>query len=882
MGWWQRLVCRQRQERQLDDELRFHFDQQVADYVRGGMSEDEARRRTRLEFGGVDQVKDNCRDARGTVWLENMLRDFRFAMRSLRKSPGFAAAAVCTLALGIGANTAIFSLINALLLRELPVWQPERLVQLSVVRGNDNMPFSYPMFRELERGQRVFSGLIGWSPSSMSNVEVNGVLSQAAVSSVMGNYYSDLGTLPLMGRLIGPDDADPRAATVSPVAVLGYEFWQRRFGGASDVVGRQLRIERQSYTIIGVTRKWFSGLTTGQPPEVTVPMRSTDSRAQLWVCITGRLKEGVAIRQARAQLESFWPAVLLATVPTNAPGLRRQTFLSMRLDLAPVATGVARELRAKFTRPLYVLLGMVGLILLVACVNLANLMLARTEARRHEMSLRVALGASRWTVARQVLAESLVLSLSGALLGLAFARFGSGLLVTLITEGFPTPITLDLRPDWRVISLTATVAILTAILFGLVPAWFCWREDPASALQRGSRRFSGAGKWANGLMVTQVALSLVLLIGAGLLVRSLRNLLSMDSGFEGRVLHVSLSARPGGYGTLDVNAYHQQLVDQISGVHGVLSVGFSNYPGAGRSGWQELVSTMALASNPDAGVMGCAVLVSPGFLRTLGISLALGRDFEWTDNARHPRVAVVSSGLADRLFPAGNALGQLIRFGFMPEFQDLEIVGIARTARLFDLKDRTQPIIYLPYLQHPGWIGPGSVFVRTRAAADAMAGIVARQIESFGKEYPLSAKTIEQEVSQSLALDRAVALLSSFFGFLALLLASIGLYGLTSYTVARHTREIGIRTALGAEPGTVLLGVLREALLLALAGIALGIPCALGASRLIGSMLFGVSPGDLPTILFVSLLLLVMALLASYLPARRASHVDPTRALRVE
>jgi predicted permease len=597
--------------------------------------------------------------------------------------------------------------------------------------------------------------------------------------------------------------------------------------------------------------------------------------------ITGRLKPGIAIEQARAQLQSLWPAVLLATVSTDAPGLRRQTFFSMGLDVAPAATGVARELRAAFTRPLYVLLGIVGLILMVACVNLANLMLARAAARSHEMSVRVALGASRWAVTRQLLTESLALSASGAILGLAFAGFGSRLLVRLLAGGPLTPIALDLRPDWRVLSLTAAIAIVTGVLFGFVPAWRAAHEDPAFAIRANSRGLAGTGRWARALMVAQVALSIVLLLSAGLLVRSFRNLCVIDLGFDARVLQVRLSPRPGGYGVLNVNEYHRQLIDSVSALPGVLSVGFSDFAGAGQREWPEAVSATSAASSPDGGVMSSSVMVSPGFLRTLGIGLTLGRDFEWTDDASHPPVAIVSSGLAERLFPAGSAIGQAIRLGFMPEFQKLRIIGIAKTARLFDLRDRNQRVVYIPYFQHAGWAAQGSVFLRTQAPV-AMARIVGHEIESFGHEYPLQAQTVEEEASQSLARDRAVAMISGFFGVLALLLALIGLYGLASYSVAHRTREIGIRTALGAGPAGVRWGVLRDELTLALAGIALGIPCALGASRLVASLLFGVSADDLPTLLAVSLLLLAAALLAGYLPARRASRIDPMVALRTE
>lgn len=553
---------------------------------------------------------------------------------------------------------------------------------------------------------------------------------------VTGNYYSELGVVPLLGRLIAPGDM------TSPVAVLGYEFWQRRFGGASNVLGKQIRIQGQAFTIIGITRKWFTGMTPGSPPEVTVPIKSNDSRALLWVNITAR--DGVSIGQARAQLQALWPAVQVVTCPTETPGLRRRSFFSMRLDVAPAASGVARGLRAQFTRPLYLLMGIVGLILLLACVNLANLMLARAAARSHELSVRVALG-------------------------------------------------------------------------------------------------------------------------AGLLVRSFRNLCTVETGFEERVLEVILNARPGGYRNLDLYSYRHQLIERTSGLPGVASVAFAAY-----------------ALSPDSGVMADSLAVSPGFLRTLGIRLVLGRDLDWTDDERHARVAIISSSLAAWIFPGGNAIGQRIRFGFMPEFQDLEVVGVASTARLFDPRDSVARVIYLPCLQYSTWFERPNLFLRAPNAPEAIARSVGHEIEALGHEYPLRFRTLGQAASEALATERAIALLSGFFALLALLLASIGLYGLASYTVARHSREIGIRTALGAQPAAVRWGVLRGTLALALAGIALGIPCALAISRFIAAMLFGISPTDAPTIAFVCLLLLAVAFLASYPPARRASRIDPMAALRTE
>ncbi len=800
----------------------------------------------------------------------------RYAVRALGRKPGFTAAAVLSLALGIGANTAIFSLINALMLRELPVREPERLVEISALRSERKVPLSYPMFRELERHQRVFSALIGWTPGALLSVDVNGAFAQATVDEVSGGYYAELGVVPLMGRLIGPGDER------SPVAVLGYQYWQRRFGGASGVIGRPINIEGRPHTIIGVTRKWFTGMTTGQAPEVTVPMQASDNRALLRVWATGRLQGGVTLAQARAQLASFWPDLLLATVSTETPGLRRQAFLSMKLDVEPAATGIARDLRAQFRRPLYVLLGIVGLILLVACVNVANLMLARAEARSHEMSVRVALGAGRWAIVRQVLAESLTLALAGALAGGAFAFWGSRLLVAGMTEGYLTPVALDLRPDWRVLLFTAGVAVLSGVLFGLAPAWRAARQDPAAVLQHNARSLGGAaGRLGRALMVVQVALSLVLLMGAGLLARSFERLVNFDRGFEENVLQVNLYPKPGALERMDTLAYRRQLLERLASAPGVHSAAFSDLPGPGLGGWQEAVSAAASVAGPNTGVMATMFVVSPGFFRTLGVRLLRGRDFDWRDDEGRPLGAIVSSDLAVRLAPAGDIIGRRIRFGVMPEYQNLEVVGVVSRARLVDLHDAASPVVWLAYSQYPQRSAV-NLFLRVGTNPEAAARTSQREIEAAGREYVVQSKTIAHGIGEALAGDRVIAMLSGFFAALALLLASVGLYGLTSYTVTRRTREIGIRAALGARPADVRRTILREALKLVLAGIAIGIPCALGATRLIAGMLFGVSPADAATLAGVALLLSAVTALASWVPALRASRIDPMAALRTE
>lgn len=824
--------------------------------------------------------------------MRQLWQNVRYSLRALRKNPGFTTVAVLSLALGIGANVAIFTLINALLLRDLPVPHPERLIELSLVREGHKIPFSYPMLRELDRGQRVFSGFVGWADSAASNIEVNGVFAHSNVLAVTSNFYSELGVAPLLGRLLTSEDVNPHAGSTFQVAVIGYEFWQRRFGGAPDVVGKQVRIEGQLFTIVGITRKWFTGLTPGEPPEVTIPITAfpltrslaggntftLDDRSLLWVRISGRLKDGLTIDQARTQLQSFWPEILLATASTESPGLRRQTFLSMGLDLSPVRTGFAKDLRAQFSRPLYVLAGIVGLILLVTCVNLANLMLARAAARSQEMSVRVALGASRWDLGGQVLTESLLLSLGGALLGLALSYWGSRVLVAFMTDG---SVSFDLRPDMRVLSIALFIGVLTGVLFGLAPTWHSSRQDPATVLQQGTRSLAGgAGKMGKALIVTQVALSLVLLLGAGLLVGSFQKLRSLNLGFEkDNLLEVALNPKPGGYQNLDINNYHKQVIERISNIPGVRSVSFSYISIPSPQGQQEPQKVSDISEDPNTGfhVMANEVSIWPGFFNTLGIPLLSGSDFQLTDDGKRPHLAIVSKSLAEGLFVKGDAIGKHIRLGFMPDSQDLEIVGVAGDARLLDLHDAAPPIVYLqsPVL----W---GDLYVRTKGDPEFLAKTIGLEIDSLGHEYSSRMTTVDQMVNRVLVNERVIALLSGLFAALALLLASIGLYGLMSYGVTRRTREIGVRVALGAQQGSVRWMILSETLTLTLLGIAIGIPSGLAASRLIASMLFGLSPSDLPTIVIACLLLLAVAFVAGYLPARRASSIDPILALRTE
>jgi predicted permease len=828
--------------------------------------------------------------------MKILWKDFRYAIRGLRKNPGFAAVAILSLALGIGANSAIFTLIDALLLRDLPVRQPKSLVQVSLIRLGDKFPFSYAMFRELERNQHVLTGLVGvdlgaqWHAGKMFNAEVDGVLSQNHVLLVTDNFYSELGVVPHLGRLLLPGDDVLGSGATSQVAVISYEFWQLHLGGVADVLGKQIRVEGHPFTIVGVTQKWFTGLTRGEPPEITLPISaapliedgnfSLERGGAYWLFIIGRLKEGVSIEQAQAQLQSLWPGVLHATADA-LQGARLQIYLSMSLEVSSAAVGVNEDLRSQFKRPLSVLICLSGLTFLVACVNMANLLVARAAARSHELSIRVVMGASRWSLVRQGLTESLVLSLIGALLGLGFAYGACRLLVFLIMEGNYKPISLDLSPDLRMLFVTAFLAILAGILIGMAPGRRSSQLDPGAVLQRSADGLARTtGKLNRFLVITQVALSLVMVTSAGLLAKSLKKLQSSDLGFQmENVLEVSLYPRPGAYQKLDLNSYHNQLLEHVSSIPGVLSAGYSNNSMAGgqEDGWQDDVSPESGDPTRTVNVRAYGTMVSPGFFRTLGIPLVRGRDFDQTDDARHPSVAIVSSSLAERLFPNGSAIGKRIR---MVLNRNVEIVGVAGNARIFDLRDAAAPAIFFSYLQiPPAW---GGLVVRTKESPEKLARTVGQEIESLGREYPFWTGTIAEVMSKRLAKERVIAMLSGFFGILSLLLASIGVYGLISHRVTRRKREMGMRAALGAQRHHLFWLVLKEALALTLFGIAIGIPSTLAAARFLASMLLELTPPDFPTIVGVSLLLLIVAMLAGYVPARRASALDPMDALRTE
>src|ERR1700730_8562283 len=789
-------------------------------------------------------------------FVRDLFLDVRYGARVLRKNAAFTIVAITSLALAIGANTAIFSLLNSLALRDLPVPRPEQLVRFGAQSGEE--PFvalSLPLFEELTYGQKVFSSTFGWWGDNLFTAEIDGALTRNDIWAVTGNFYSELGATPELGRLIGPEDDDLKAAAPTPVAVLADNFWKRHYGGDPNVVGKVLKIEGAAFTIIGVTRPEFTGISAERPPEVTVPLTAGplllgDSDAQkhlrradaFLLEAAGRLKPDARFEEARVQLESIWPAVRDSLTPPTLAPAERSRFLALHMKVEPVEKG-ASVLRKQFTKPLYVLLTISGLVLLVACVNLATLTLSRAAARSHEIAVRIALGASSTRLVRQILTESIMLSAAGTVAGFLLAYWWSRTLADFILgQFFNAPAQLNLTPDLRVLVSTAAVAILTGVLFGLAPAWRATREDPNVALQRNGQKFSRSpGGRGRSLIIIQVALSLVLLAAAGLFIRTLEKLQTIEPGYQAQgVLDASLYPKPGGYKNLDWVSYYQELTTRVSRLPGVESAGIAKMS-LGWRAWKENVRTSEAS---DATAKVNLALVMPGFFHTLGIYPERGRILTWRDDDKAPRVAVVSESVAKQLFAGHEAIGQRLEITTEPTWQKVEIVGIVSDASLYDIRENAPPTVYLPTTQYGEFMGWSQMMLRTKAAPAAMANAVRQTVDSLGHEYVAKTHMVVETIDRSILRERLFAILSGFFGVLALLLAGVCLYGLMAYNVTQRTQEIGVRMALGAARRDVLLMILRETLGMTGVGLALGLVGALITSQFVANLLYGGTAKD--------------------------------------
>jgi predicted permease len=900
MRWYSRLFRKGLAERQLDAELRFHLDQQIADYVAGGMSPEEARRRARLEFGGLDQVKEECREASRTSVMETLIQDVRYGLRVLMRNPGVTTVVLLSLALGIGANTAIFSLLNAIVLKALPVQHAEELIQFSETYpdGQENSWMSYPYFQRIRERSRTLSGVFAFTGLSRLNVGFEGKADLASGQLATGGYFSTLGLTPAAGRFFTDEDDKARRA----VAVIGYGFWQRRFAGDPSVVGKTITLNHVPFTLIGVTQAPFFGLQVGDSPDITVPMMllgqlqpgppDWNGAFDSWLEIMGRLKPGVTRQQAQAEFDVMHHQFLTDFAPTF--GGPRQFMARMlhnsRLNVKPGAKGSEWGLRHDSLLPLQILMAMVVLVLLIACANVANLLLARATARQKEIAVRLAIGAGRRRLVRQLLTESVLLAAIAGVLGFLVASWGSHLLLRMVSTR-DSPLLVDLTPDFRVLAFTAFVSLLTGVLFGLAPALRATRVDLTPALKEGRGQAGGEGRrhalsLDRILVAAQIALSLVLLVGAGLFVRSLQKLWAIDPGYDRKnVLMFSLDPRLAGYkesGKL-ANLY-RQVLDDLRILPGVRSASLSLVrPVDDEVYWVNVVEAVDGRKLPeDQGIRVAVNRLGPGYFATLGTPMLLGREFGPEDNERRPKVAVISEILARQCFGNENPIGRRIADH---DDGEVQIVGVVRDSRYGGVRDMPRSVLYMPFFQaNLAEAFFSTTFeVRYSGALSTVLDEVRRQVRAIDPNLPLfRVKTLEVQTQESFAKERLIATLSTFFGLLAVLLACIGLYGTVAYGVARRTGEIGVRMALGATQRDVLWIVLRETLALIAIGVVVGLPCSVGASRLLASQLYGVKPTDALTLAVGTLLFAGIAVFAGYVPARRASRVDPIVALRYE
>jgi len=878
------LFQRDQVEQELDDELRDHLQRRLEADIARGMTADEARCAAMRAMGGVEQRKEECRDMRGTQLVDQFRQDIGYAWRSLVKSPGFASVTLLSLALGIGANTAIFSLINAVLMRPLPgVAEPDRLVRLT------NGSFSYAKFEAL-KAHGIFANTVALNDDRLP-AEIDGSLQSTQALLVSGDYFPALGVMALLGRTISPEDD----RTQAPVAVLSHGFWTRAFSADRSVLGRSIRIGGLPVTIIGVTPPAFTGVHVGVAIDVTVPVTTMprlrpeqadilSRRSAHWLQIMGILAPGQSLEQADARLQVVWPQILTDTAPPDTP--RDSGFFRHRTELLPAANGFS-ALRSRYASPLFVLMGLVALVLLVACANVANLLLARGAARQREFAVRLATGAGRGRLVRQLLTESVVLATIAGLLGIVFAVGSTQVLVSSISSG-TNPVFLDLRPDARLLAFTVGVTFLTAFVFGFVPALRTTRIDLAPSLKESSRAFSGAGgRLRKTLVVSQVALAMLLAVGAGLFLNSFRHLLAVDTGFDAtNVILVRANAVGAGHRGPRANQFFDTLLDRVKSVSAVQSTAMSWAPpvsqGFGNNG---TVSIAGRAGRPGEDPVVWSNFVSPGYFETIRQRLLAGRDFTDRDRRGAPRVAIINHSMAGYFFGDESPIGRLIApWDGNTSPPDCEIVGVVEDAAHFDLKEPPKRVLYVPYDQGPDFLqGENMVLaVRSASAPAVVVGQIRELVSQMDKNVLLESETLETHVSSSIARERLLALLSGFLGMLSLLLVAIGLYGVMAYSVTRRTGEIGIRLALGARPVTVLSMVLRESSVLVLAGVAIGVLAALALSRVVATLLFGVSARDAAAFAGAVGIMSVVALLATILPARRAAQVDPTVALRYE
>jgi len=871
MSWWRRTS----RESDLQREIESHLEAEAAEQIENGLAGPHARHAARRLFGNIALVQEDTRAMWGWGSVERLLQDVRYALRLLRKSSAFTVTAVLSLAVGIGMNTAMFTLLDAVLLRNLPVDSPEDLV-LMAERAGPRQVFSFasPAFRALAESSAL-TGLAAFRPWRFRTT-THGESQLANGQLVTGNYFSLLGVRAAIGRTLTPQD--DRAAGASPVAVLSYGYWQRAFAANRSVVGQTIELQGHPFTIVGVTDPKFSGLEPGKDVDITVPLTMqpvvmpgttllTSSSAR-WLRLIGRRRPQVSLAQAQANLAVLWTQL-------DAASPKRRGAYDSNLEVLPGGQGLY-DLRREFALPLRVLMGAIALVLLIACANLASLLLARATARRQEIGLRISLGATRGRLLRQLLTESLLLAAIGGACGVLLAWWGAPLLIDLMSRG-RTPIVLELSLHTRTLIFTAAVSLATGLLFGIAPAL----RAISAAGMHGARLVPGKpGHWAATLMVAQVSLCLVVLTCAGLLVGSLRKLREVDPGFRAdHVLLMSIRPATSGYDAPRTVQLYGDLYQRFSALPGVQSVTLSMDTPLGGVSYTSGASLPGSSGSPADSMQVNVNSIGPRFFETMRTPLLTGRDVSLRDDGRAPQVAVIGESVARGLFPGRSPLGQRIAIGE----ESMEIVGVVKDTRYQSLREPAQPMVYRPYLQMRGTWEELFFGIRTTGDPEKIVSLVGRELRATAPNVPVfSLSTLEERVDATLTQERMVSALSTWFGAFALLLPAIGLYGRLAYAVVERTREIGIRLALGAERTVVMWTILRQVLALVSIGIAIGLPLSMVSARAIQTLLFGLAPFDPSTLGGVAVVILGTAVLAASIPACRAARVDPMVALRYE
>jgi putative ABC transport system permease protein len=892
-----RFFRRSRWDDERARELEAYLDIETDENVARGMAPLAARDAARRKLGNAALIREEIYQMNTVTLVDSAWRDLQYGARLLRLNPGFAAVAILSLALGIGANTAIFQLLDAVRIRALPVRDAGELMEIRIAEpvGGRTGQFSgrrpsltNPLWEQLRDRQQVFSSAFAWSGVGF-DLTTSGEARTAQGLWVSGDFFRGLGVPALIGRTLVVDD-DTRGCAAPP-AVLGYGFWQREYGGDPSALGRTITLDGHPFPIVGVTPASFFGVEVGRSFDVAVPLcaepisrgaRSALDKSDVWFLgAMGRLEPGVTLEQARAQLATISPAIFKATLPTYRADDARH-YLQFKLGAYPGGTGIS-QLRRQYESPLWLLLATTALVLLIACANLANLMLARATAREREIAVRLAIGASRGRIVRQLLAESLLMAAIGAASGATLARWLSQFLVNFLTTD-SNRVFVALSLDWRIFAFTAALAVLTCVIFGLVPAIRATGAAPGAAMKAGSRGSTDTRErfgMRRALVVAQVALSLVLVVGAVLFVRSLRNLMTLDAGFEqDGILVVNMDLRRTAIPEERRVAVFADITARIAAQPGVESAAQAFIVPTSGSGWNNNLVIDGKKRNENVNFNR----VSGGYFRTMGTPILAGRDFDDREVAGSQRAAIVTQRFAEMFFPGRNPIGGTFQIDEPPgQPQPVSrIIGVVKDTKYTDLREEFTPLVFFAASQEEKPDPFLQLVVRSRAPLTSMTSGILAVVGQANTGIIVQFQTLASMVRDSLMRERLMATLSGFFGALAALIATIGLYGVMSYMVARRRNEIGIRMALGADRGAVVRMVMREAGVLLIAGVIVGTGLAIAAARTAATLLFGLHPGDPSTLAIAAGGLGAIALLASYLPALRAARLDPTEALREE